>query len=470
MQAVTYRLLAGLALLAVMGCSQPAPAAEPAGSPSKGPDFSASDKFYIKYKVADAAGAGVAAIEVWFSSDGGRNWQKFATDEKLAGKVVFKAPGEGTYSFVTVAVDRAGNRETTPEGRDTRAFSVTVDCIAPKVAAKGPAGDWVGKPGASIEYSWKAEDLHLVPEPVSLQLKLEGQDKWQDLAKGLPAEGKQAITLPDAKEGRGEVRVLARDRAGNVGSAVAGTIVFDGLPPKGRVTGPKVAFTLVPEVSYEVSDQGPAGVASASVWITADKGKTWKKFADGQPRDATIKGVRLPGPGSYGLAVSAADRAGNVLSPPAAGAAPEFTASTDAAPPKVSLTEPKAGRSFSKNDSVAIRWTAADDNLGEKPVTIEFSSDGGATWSVLAEALANSGSHLWTPPALDSEKCLVRVRVADAVGNSSQAASQTFLLDNTPPSSEAGFEAIIEEVKEEDKPPAGPLPPPAGPAPRPRRR
>jgi hypothetical protein len=414
-----------------------------AGEPGDEPRFTRAEKFYVTYKLS-AHLTTIDTVELWVTRDGGKSWNKSLTDSTGSGKILYRPPEDGSYGFLTVAVDKAGNREKSPQTGTIPAFQVIVDRTPPKVTAQGAGADQLSRPGAVVQVSWKAEDEHLAANPVEIQIKYEGEETWRPLATDLAAEGAKDVTMPAAAAARAHLRVAARDLAGNLGWAAAGSLVFDAAPPEGRILGPKVAKALDVELLYELSDPGFSGLASAAIWITADNGKTWRKLADA-PTKATSTKVRLPRPGSYGLALSAVDRAGNVLAPPEPGKPPAFTLLTDTDAPRLKLLEPVEAQAFSLNVPVSIAWTAEDENLGEKPISLEFSSDGGETWTVIAKDLANTGKYQWKPPALDSNKCLVRIRAQDLAGNASQAISRPFTVDNTPPASQAGFAPVEED-------------------------
>jgi hypothetical protein len=160
--------------------------------------------------------------------------------------------------------------------------------------------------------------------------------------------------------------------------------------------------------------------------------------------------VHLPKSGTYGLALAATDRAGNALPPPTAGKAPAFNLLSDVDAPRLRLLEPKEGQAFSgsaesPNPRIVARWTAEDENFGEGPMIVEFSSDGGDSWTVAGRGLANNGSFSWKAPNIDSTKCLVRVRAKDVCENESQIVSRPFTVASSAPSSQAAFEPIAEE-------------------------
>jgi len=401
---------------------------------SAGPRFSRTDRFEISY--ARDPAAEVANVELYFTADGGQTWKRAGEDPALSGKIAFQAPGEGNYGFVTVAVSKAGRRTRLPDATTVPTDQVIVDLTPPEVTTRGPAEGTLVQVAPDVEISWKAEDRHLGPDPVEIQMRTDARQEWGVLAAGRSAEGRQTIRLPQLKSGRVEFRVVARDRAGNVGAAAAGSLEVDMLPPTGRIVKPRLAATLDIEIYYDLKDEGPARLASASIWSTANGGRTWQKLADAPVTESSVK-VRLPRQGAYGLALAAADRADNLLSAPDPGTAPEFTVICDTDPPRLALREPVEGAAFAGGSVVPVLWSAEDQNFGDGPITVECSTDGGDTWVVAARGAANTGRFGWKAPAIDSAKCLVRVRAEDLAGNSSVVVSRPFMLDSTAPATRA---------------------------------
>ncbi len=443
-----------------------------AGEPPEGKTYHMRGrKGLIKYTVKDRGvrGSDAQAVEVHYSRDGGR-WTRYGVDRKLTGRMIFTAPGEGTFDFVTVAVDQAGNREK-ELGKDTAVeFRVVVDRTRPKVAARkeSPAGD-LNPPGGRVEYSWAAEDKHLIPGSVELQVRFGEEKTWSTVEKGLAAKGRKTFTLREVRSGIAEARFAARDRAGNRGEAPVGTVRFDRAPPVGRVTGPTTTASLNADVKYEVSDRGPAGLAEVALWITDDGGRTWRKAKERPSAGEDSVTVALPKPGSYGLALSARDAAGNELPPPRRGTKPQHVMLTDTAPPRLRLVNAGdlEGRAFSGAARMEIRWEAKDANLGAGPVRIEFSSDGGGKWTALARDLPNdkrprdesyTGSHSVSfPKDVDSDSCLLRITVTDTAGNRKVHTTRPFTVDNKAPESSATFEPLADDDDDAGEPKKEPV-------------
>lgn len=81
-----------------------------------------------------------------------------------------------------------------------------------------------------------------------------------------------------------------------------------------------------------------------------------------------------------------------------------------------------------------VLWTASDENFGQNPITLKYSLDS-ITWHLIAE-LPNTGSYLWTMPAINSSKVYLQIFAKDILGQESSYMSPFFSIDSTPPSIE----------------------------------
>jgi hypothetical protein len=76
----------------------------------------------------------------------------------------------------------------------------------------------------------------------------------------------------------------------------------------------------------------------------------------------------------------------------------------------VTLQAPNGGEDWKVGSAQSIRWTSANVNT----MKIEYTTNDGTTWSVLAAAAAAApGSYTWTVPSTPSPICRVRVTDAD---------------------------------------------------------
>jgi len=98
-------------------------------------------------------------------------------------------------------------------------------------------------------------------------------------------------------------------------------------------------------------------------------------------------------------------------------------------PHTFTVTSPAGGESWQAGSSHAITWTASAE-AGSDPGTldVEYSADGGVTWSAISAGEPNDGSYAWTAPSTPSAQSVVRVvrhnRVAATPAPYPEACSQ----------------------------------------------
>jgi hypothetical protein len=106
-----------------------------------------------------------------------------------------------------------------------------------------------------------------------------------------------------------------------------------------------------------------------------------------------------------------------------------FTASPGA--PTVSITS-SGPQQWPDAGTVTIAWQAADPDGGALKSHVEYSSDGGTTWSTLAEGLDGNSLDVDTASLPGSDSALLRVRVSDGF-NTATALSVPFRVGNKSP-------------------------------------
>ena len=88
------------------------------------PRYTTQRAFNIAYTASDG-GSGISYVTLYYSTDGGETWIRYGDFSESP--IVFTAQSDGRYMFLTVAVDNAGNVEST---REAQAETV-VDTIPP---------------------------------------------------------------------------------------------------------------------------------------------------------------------------------------------------------------------------------------------------------------------------------------------------------------------------------------------------
>ena len=104
--------------------------------------------------------------------------------------------------------------------------------------------------------------------------------------------------------------------------------------------------------------------------------------------------------------------------------------------PDLSIQAPQTGEIFHGGESVIIRWTADDVGLAGLtafPITLQYTTDGGATWPLISSAELDDGQYAWQVPEVNSENVRVRAIATDQADNSKQVETGDFEVDSIRP-------------------------------------
>lgn len=90
------------------------------------------------------------------------------------------------------------------------------------------------------------------------------------------------------------------------------------------------------------------------------------------------------------------------------------------------------------NTSYTITWNDGNitDNveLPANPITLEYSTNNGANWTVISSTVPNTGSYTWNVPNISSTQSMVRMKVHDNVWNeSTYETTSAFVIDSQAP-------------------------------------
>lgn len=391
-------------------------------------------RFSIQYAVRDLGGGGPKTIEFYITTNGGKTWNRYGEDPDAQSPMVIQVAGEGIYGFTTVAMDRFGYRERIPAPGSRPEIFVIVDRTPPQAKWISPKESLLPPP-EGISLAWTSSDAYPHPQPVSLYYSTDGGQRWLPLRENLPAEGQFLWRPPEDIKGEITLQLIARDRAGNrriVRSPA--TILFDRIPPVAEILGPSFARPGEVTLNYRASDnEGGTGLARIALYTTRDGGRTWTFAGEDSDLQSPLT-VTVQGESPVGLMLVPFDKAGNHPPLPMEGTLPPFTLTLDTSPPNVTLDPSFLGsqKVIRAGTPVTIRFSATDPNIRERSAAIEFSSDNGATWKLLAEGLPLNEPYLWNVPNEASRSCRIRVTARDLLGQVGEAVSPTFAIDVRP--------------------------------------
>jgi hypothetical protein len=199
-------------------------------------------------------------------------------------------------------------------------------------------------------------------------------------------------------------------------------------PDGGQILAEEVNFTW----SAVDEDPGETALLSVDLEYTDNDGVLWSVISAGETNDGshTWDVSALLDGDQYLIRITVTDTTG--LSGSDSSDDP-FTIQ-NVGIPQVTVQFPNGGETVA--DSVVIAWSAVDPNPGQTEllaVDLEYSDDGGDMWENIAQAQANSGSHVWDIAQLpDGPDYLVRVTATDTTGQTgSDSSDAVFTVENT---------------------------------------
>ncbi len=90
----------------------------------------------------------------------------------------------------------------------------------------------------------------------------------------------------------------------------------------------------------------------------------------------------------------------------------ECTAGPDLVAPTVTVAYPNGGEAFEPGDFIDIQWVATDNKTVDS-ISIYYSENNGADFTLIASSEPNDSTYQWTAPDISSDSCLVRVVAYD---------------------------------------------------------
>ncbi|WP_232455501.1 Ig-like domain-containing protein, partial [Burkholderia ubonensis] len=300
---------------------------------------------------------------VEYSTDGGHTWN-----------TSFNAT-EGLNDIQVRQTDIAGNTSS------ATSFSFTLDtsAAAPGVALATDSGS------SAVDHITNVGTLNLsgVETGATVEYSTDGGHTWS--------------TSFNATEGLNDIQVRQTDIAGNTSSATSFSFTLD---TSAAAPGVALATDSGSSASDHVTNVGTlnlSGVeAGATVEYSIDGGHTWSTSFNATE-------------GLNDIQVRQTDIAGNTSSATSF----SFTLDTSAAAPGVALTTDSGS---SASDHVTNVGTLNLTGI-ETGATVEYSTDGGHTWSTSFSAVEGVND--------------IQVRQTDIAGNTSAATSFSFTLDTS---------------------------------------
>ncbi|MEJ5245289.1 MAG: FN3 associated domain-containing protein [Bacteroidota bacterium] len=239
------------------------------------------------------------------------------------------------------------------------------------------------------------------------------------------------VSVPEGNAGN-----QIKDAGGNFAYGATKSIKYDGTAPTTTDNVPAAWQNSDITITFSPNDGAGSGVAKVYYTTDGSNPTTASNFVT----SAQNYQITISTDGQYTIKYRAEDNVGNLENVVTAAnqakldkTAPAIVAGTITAP--TNTTKWNGGN----HD---ITWTNANitdatSGLTATPISLYYTtnaSDPSPTWTLIASGLANDGTETWNVPnTINSTDVKVRIDAVDNAGNIASQVSQTFTIDNLPP-------------------------------------
>jgi len=239
----------------------------------------------------------------------------------------------------------------------------------------------------------------------------------------LPAVGSEPVVQPPPEYNaqplafpKGTGIPLQPERPDYVTSQFAMQTASEGAPKPNPSPPHKLINGTHAVLDYQIEKIGPSGVGKVEIWMTADRGQSWKCMGEDLDRKSPAE-VDLPGEGVYGISLVVSNGRGFGGTPPAKGGAPDLWIEVDKTAPTGELLAVRPGSGHDAG-ALLISWRAQDKNLGMTPIELYYATQKDGPWHPIVKEHRNDGLYRWqVPNDIGAAEAYIRLVVVDQAGN-----------------------------------------------------
>lgn len=180
-------------------------------------------------------------------------------------------------------------------------------------------------------------------------------------------------------------------------------------------------------LSFEIKDINEASFRGVQLWYTQD-GKNWSR-CETPPRKKSPYVLEVAGEGLFGFLMVPVGDNGVPGTVPVAGDLPQVWVLVDMKKPDAQLINVEPAPA--DPGSLVISWSAADENLLQRPVVISMAREPNGPWIPIAVNIRNKGQFLWPVSPQAPSQAYFRIEVTDHAGNRTVAQTPNPILINS---------------------------------------
>ncbi|GMU86930.1 MAG: hypothetical protein AMXMBFR48_21710 [Ignavibacteriales bacterium] len=341
----------------------------------------------------------IAAVKIELSTDAGLNWTQIAES----------VPNTGSYSWNPVPnisstscrVKISDSEDGQPADMSDNNFSI-YNVSLQSISVTAPNGGEVLQPGTSFNLTWNSSGVSFV----TIELTTNNGLNWSTIVSNTESDGFfQWVPASSIASTNCKIRIYDATDSLPVDESNATFTILQS--PAVAVLSPNGGEQLTAGSPYLIQ-WNSQNIAAVKISFSSNNGASWSSVVDSTESDGQYI-WSVPAVSSALCKIKISNQTDGF---PQDESDNSFSITT-ASPQSITVTVPNGGENYSAGSSQIISWTST----GVDSVKIEYTTNNGVNWTVIAAVTESDGSYLWNPlPTVTSANMKVRISdVADGV-------------------------------------------------------
>ncbi|MBI2420424.1 MAG: hypothetical protein HYV28_21390, partial [Ignavibacteriales bacterium] len=353
--------------------------------------------------------SGIASVNIEYSTNNGVNWNTIVNGTESDGFYFW--PQVPNVSSTNCKVRIYDATDSLPFDESNSAFTILP---APSVTVLSPNGGQQLVGGNQINIAWISANL----SKVKIDLTTDNGASWETQVDSTESDGIYLWTVPSRNSQLCKIRI-SENRTGNPVDMSDSVFSITTTTPQGiLVTAPDGGESW-PSGSSRNITWTSTGIDSVKIEFSTNNGVSWSTLVSGTISDGFYTWAPIPSVSSTNCKIRISDAVDGL---PSDESNSVFTIAPE---PAITVLTPNTSLIWTTNSSQSISWLS----YSLPKVKIEFTTNNGATWTVIADSTPSVGTYLWTIPNLNSSLC--KIRISDPVdGVPSDESDSSFTISN----------------------------------------
>lgn len=335
-----------------------------------------------------------------YSLDGGQTYVQIATG----------LGNSKTYSWVLpggISSDNAYVRITDNQRTQVKATSQPFKILAyPKITLTQPNGGEQLTIGTAYSITWQTFGQKLEPggsdyNKVSVYYSVDNGVNWTLISYQSANTKTYSWTVPDHESSQCLVKVIDdNDARAQVVSVSPFTIVL----PVIRLTYPNGGESWFATGKYNITWSSTGTISNnLKIEFSSNNGASWATVATGVGNTGTYEWGSVTDVITAQALIRITDASRPSISDTS-------NAKFNVVSPSITVVFPNGGEEFAVGSMQEITWSSDGGDFGAiKKLTLQYSTDGGVSWTDIDSNQDNDGSYMWIVPDSLSNNCRVRI-------------------------------------------------------------